>query len=81
MLTDINKIYGNADDQHVRTYIVFADDSNKIYYDEAHTASNEVPAADCLNLFMKGVIAKKGDKYFAAKTCTAAGAIDFGFTA
>lgn len=80
-MPDIEKIYESADDLHVRACIVFADNSNKIYYDEDHTASNEVPADDCLNLFMKGVIAKKGDKYFAAKTCTTAGVIDFGFNA
>lgn len=76
------KIYNVADDEHVATRVVYANSSNKIYYSETtQNADTLVPATDCLELFIKGVIAKKGTTFYAAKSCTEAGVIDFGFTA
>lgn len=73
----MTKVYNRAEDEHVAAVIVYANSSNKIFYDE--TANKEqVPAADCLNLFLKGVVCKKGTTYYKAKSCTEAGVIDFG---
>lgn len=76
----MDRIYNDAKDKNVATVVVYAANTgSKIYYDKDHKV--EVPAADCLDLFMKGVVALKGTTYYAAKTCTAAGVIDFGLSA
>lgn len=78
-----NKVYYDANEKYVATTVVYANSSNKLFYTSTLTGATavEVPATDCLNLFLKGVVAYKGGKYYAAKTCTDAGVIDFGFSA
>lgn len=72
----MDRIYNDASDKNVAKVIVYASESNKIYYDAEH--KNEVPAADCLNLFLKGVVCRKSGVYYAAVSCTEAGVISFG---
>lgn len=72
-------IYNDACDKNVATRIVYADDSNKLFYDEQHT--KEVAAEDAMNLFVKGVVAVKSGVYYKAISCTEVGVINFGFTA
>lgn len=71
----MDKIYEHADDLHVRQYIVYMDDSGDIFYDEDCT--EEVEAEDCLNLFMKGVVAVSDGVYYKALSCTEEGVIVF----
>lgn len=73
----MKEIYNDACDKNVAVRVVYANSANKIFYDEAF--AKEVPAADALNLFLKGVVALKGTTYYAAVSCTAAGVINFGF--
>ena len=75
----MTRVYDDAKDKNVATVVVYADASNNLFYDVEGTKA--VPATDCLDLFFKGVIALKGTTYYAAKSCTAAGVIDFGFPA
>lgn len=79
----MKRIYNDAADKNVASVVVYANSSNKLFYTETMTGASavEVPAADCLNLFLKGVVAVKGGTYYKAKSCTSAGVIDFGFTA
>lgn len=75
----MTKIYDDACDKNVAAVVVYANESNELFFDEECT--NAVPAEECLNLFVKGVVAVKGDSYYNAVSCTKAGVIDFGFTA
>lgn len=79
----MNRVYGDACDKYVATVVVYANSSNKLFYTETLTGASAVavPATDCLNLFLKGVVAVKGGVYYKAKSCTEAGVIDFGFPA
>lgn len=72
----MNRIYQDAKDKNVAAVLVYANASKALFYDEAF--KNAVPADDCLELFLKGVICLKGDTYYTAKSCTKAGVIDFG---
>lgn len=77
----MNRVYQDAADKNVAAVLVYANSSNKLFYTEALTGATAVPvpAEDCLNLFLKGVVAVKGGVYYKAKSCTSAGVIDFGF--
>lgn len=75
----MDRVYQDAKDKNVATVLVYANSANKVFYDAAF--KTEVPADDCLELFLKGVVALKGTTYYAAKSCTKAGVIDFGFAA
>lgn len=79
----MERIYNDACDKNVASVIVYANSSNKLFYTETLTGDKAVavPATDCLNLFLKGVVAVKGGNYYKAKSCTSAGVIDFGFPA
>ena len=75
----MDRIFQDAVDKNVATVVIYADASKDLFYDEAGTAA--VPATDCLNLFAKGVVCKYLGTYYAAKSCTDAGVIDFGLPA
>lgn len=77
-MAKITKIYNEANDKYA-TVVLFVNNSNELFYDEAFTEA--VPAADCFHLFTAGVVAKKGDTYYKPVSCTAAGVINFGLTA
>lgn len=70
------QVFNDAADKNVAKNVVYANPSNTIFYDKEF--KNEVPAEDCLNLFMKGVVALKAGTYYAAVSCTDAGVINFG---
>lgn len=72
----MDRVFQDAKDKNVAAVLVYANSSNAIFYDAAF--KNAVPAEDCLELFLKGVIALKGTNYYKAKSCTKAGVIDFG---
>ena len=74
----MKKIFNDANDKYA-TVVLYANESNALFYDEALTV--KVPAEEMFHLFIAGVVALKGTTYYRAKTCTAAGVIDFGFTA
>lgn len=74
----MDRIYNDAKDKNVAAVVVYANSSNNLFYDEAHTAAKKVPAEDCLELFLKGVVCKKGTTYYKAVSCTDAGVINFG---
>lgn len=76
----MDRMYFDANDKNVAAVVVYANSSNKIFYD-ATAKDNLVPAEDCMGLFVKGVVCKKGNTYYKAKSCTEAGVIDFGITA
>ena len=73
----MKRIYNDAEDKNVAVRIVYANESNAIFYDAELTEA--VDADDAFNLFAKGVVAKKGTSFYTAKSCTDAGVIDFGF--
>ncbi len=77
-MAKITKIYNDANDKYA-TVILYANNSNELFYDEAFTEA--VPAADMFHLFVAGVVALKGDVYYKPVSCSAAGVIDFGLTA
>lgn len=79
----MSKVFNDACDKNVAVNIVYANASNKLFYTETMTGDSAVPveADDCLNLFLKGVVAIKNGNYYAAKSCSSAGVIDFGFPA
>lgn len=73
----MGKIYADSEEKYVKTTVVFYKDADqKIYYDADFTTV--VPATDCMNLFLKGVVAQDADgTVYAATSCTAAGVITF----
>lgn len=75
----MKEIYNDACDKNVAVRVVYANADGEIFYDEDCT--KEVPAAEALNLFLKGVVALNDEVYYAAVSCTAAGVIDFSFPA
>ncbi len=74
----MDKIYIDAKDKYVAAVVVYADGSNNLFYDEA--GSVPVPAEDCLELFVKGVICKKGANVYRALSCSNEGVINFGLS-
>lgn len=76
----MGKIFNDANDKNVAVRVIYANDSKKLFYDAE--CKNEFNAAkDGLDYFLKGVVAVKGNVYYAAQSCTAAGVITFGFPA
>lgn len=81
MAKNKDRVYQDAEDKNVATVVVYANESKALFYDEEFTEEKAVPADACLNLFFKGVVALFDGTYYAAKSCTDAGVIDFGFPA
>ena len=73
----MKKIFQDAVDKNVAAVMLFADASKDIFYDEAH--KEPVPAEDCVNLFIKGVVCEYNDVLYKALSCSDAGVINFGF--
>ena len=73
----MDKIYIDAKDKYVAAVVVYADNSNNLFYD---AGSVPVPAKDCLELFVKGVICKKGTNVYRALSCSNEGVINFGLS-
>ena len=69
-------LFKDARDKNVATRVLYVDSDNNLFYDEA--CKQAVPIEDGLNLFVKGVVAFKDDTYYAAKSCTEAGVLNFG---
>lgn len=69
-------LFQDARDKNVAVRVIYADSSNDLFYDEAFEKA--VPNEDGLNLFVKGVVAFKDGVYYAAKSCTEAGVLNFG---
>ncbi len=64
----MSKVYQDAVDKNVAVRIIYlkAADS-KLYYDfDGTTYSNEVPATELKNLFMKGVVVDNGTGIYVA---------------
>ena len=66
----------DANDKNISVYVIYADTEKDLYYDSGF--ENEVPAEDCLNLFIKGVVCLYSGTYYRAVSCSDAGVIDFG---
>lgn len=75
----MEKIYNDAKDKNVATYVIYANVDNEFFFDAE--ATSPVAAEEMLDLFVKGVVCVKDDVYYIAKSCTKAGVIDFGFPA
>lgn len=73
----MKKIFNDACDKNVATVVLYANDSNELFYDAEFEEA--VEAADVFNLFIKGVVAVKAGVYYKPLTCTEAGVISFGF--
>lgn len=73
------RVYNDAEDKNVAKIVVYANEDSELFYDADFTEGKEVAVADCLNLFLKGVVAVKDGVYYAPVSCTSAGVIDFGF--
>ncbi len=69
------RVFNDACDKNVAKVVIFKNET-KYYYDEAF--KNEVPAADMLNLFFKGMVVKDGTTYKTVLSCTEAGVINIG---
>lgn len=66
-------IYARAEEKYVKTVLVYADDSNVLFYDEAKT--EEVKTADAQDLFLKGLTVVADDVYMRAVAFGASGVI------
>lgn len=75
----MDRFYQDAVDKNVAAVKVYANSNKALFYDAEFTEAKAVPAEDCLNLFVKGVVALYDGSWYAAKSCTEAGVIDFGF--
>lgn len=73
----MDKIYLDANDKNIAAYVVYANSSKELFYDSSF--ETEVPAADCVNLFVKGAVALYSGAYYRALSVTTEGVIDFGF--
>lgn len=73
----MDRVWMDAEDKNVATRVLYANESKALFYDAAFT--DAVPAEDCVNLFTKGVVALYNGAYYAPKSCTEEGVIDFGF--
>lgn len=80
-MANYDRFYDDAVDKNVAAIKVYANESKALFYDAEFTAAKAVPATDCLNLFVKGVLALYDGTWYAAKSCTTEGVIDFGFPA
>lgn len=69
-------IYDDAKDKNVAVTVVYANETNELFYDAECTV--EVPAEDGLDLFVKGVVALKSDEYYKPVSCSKDGVLDFG---
>lgn len=72
----MDKIFMDAKDKNVAKIVVYADAEGNLFYDAEKSV--EVPSEDCIDLFMKGVVALMDGTYYQAVSCTDAGVIDFG---
>lgn len=81
MASNYDRFYQDAVDKNVAAVKVYANESKALFYDAEFTEAKAVPAEDCLNLFVKGVVALYDGTWYAAKSCTEEGVIDFGFPA
>ena len=70
------RVMGDAEDKYVSTIVIYADANKDLFYDQAGTEA--VPAEDCLNLFLKGVVCLYSGTYYKAVSCSDAGEISFG---
>ena len=76
----MKKVFQDAKDKYVAATIVFYNSTDsKFYEDEAFTT--EVSADDLKDLFYKNLIAVKDGVSYTAKSMSAAGEINFGFSA
>ena len=75
----MDRIFQDAKDKNVAAVLIYADTNKDLFYDAAFTEA--VEAADCLELFSKNVFCLYSGTYYAAKSCTSAGVIDFGLPA
>lgn len=58
-----DNIYAKADEKFVKTTILYANSTDKLFYDAA-AKDNKVLAADLTDLFLKGVTVKKDNVYY-----------------
>lgn len=69
-----DNVYAKADEKFVKTTILYADASKKLFYDKA-AKTDKVMKADLTELFQKGIVVFQADKYYAPVCLTAAGLI------
>lgn len=81
MAANFDRFYQDAVDKNVAAVKVYADSNKALFYDAEFTEEKAVPAEDALNLFVKGVVALYDGSWYAAKSCSEEGVIDFGFPA
>lgn len=58
-------IFARADEKFVKTTLLYADSSDKLFYDAA-AKTDKVLQADLLDLFLKGVTVVKSGVYYKA---------------
>lgn len=69
-----DNVYAKADEKFVKTTILYADASKKLFYDKA-AKTDKVMKADLTELFQKGIVVFQTDKYYAPVCLTSAGLI------
>lgn len=73
-------IYDDAKDKNVATVVIYADDSDDLYYDATtQTEDTAVPDTALFDLFIKGVVCVKDDVYYKALSYDESTGINFGF--
>lgn len=60
----MNRIFNDAKDKNVAVVVVYQNNDGDLFYDSDKT--QEVPAEDMFDLFVKGVVAFDGTTYAAA---------------
>lgn len=56
-------VYANGDETYVKTTMLYADSSDKLFYDSA-AKTDKVEKADLVELFTKGVTVVKAGVYY-----------------
>lgn len=72
-------IYRDAADMNVAVRVIYANESDELFYDANCTEGNEVADTDLFNLFVKGVVCVKDGTYFKAVSYNEDTGISFGF--
>ena len=59
-----DNVYARSDEKFVKTTILYADSSKKLFYDKA-AKTDKVMKADLTDLFLKGITVVMSDTYYA----------------
>lgn len=59
-----DNVYAKSDEKFVKTVVLYADGSKKLFYDK-EAKKDKVMKADLKDLFLKGIVVFQTDKHYA----------------